>query len=56
MTDSAAPLNPALGKPSAPYWLALIALFVLVVGSYWPSMRGEFLWDDDFYVTNNTAS
>src|SRR4051812_21103645 len=55
MTDSAAPLNPAPGKPSAPYWLALVALFVLVVGSYWPSMRGEFLWDDDFYVTNNTA-
>jgi tetratricopeptide (TPR) repeat protein len=37
------------------YWLALLTLLVLVVGAYWPSMRGDFLWDDDYYVTNNKA-
>jgi hypothetical protein len=43
--------------PTSPvrYWLGLFALLVLVVGSYAPSMKGEFLWDDDYYVTNNKA-
>jgi len=64
MTDTpasspSAPLVPAsetiVPEINANYWIALAALFVLVIASYWPSMRGEFLWDDDFYVTNNTA-
>ena len=40
---------------AANHWLGVFALLVLLVGSYWPSMHGEFLWDDDYYVTNNKA-
>ena len=46
-------LSPSTGWRN--YVLGVFALLVLVVGSYWPSMHGDFLWDDDFYVTNNKS-
>jgi len=31
------------------------ALVVLLFATYWPSMRGGFLWDDDDHLTSNPA-
>jgi tetratricopeptide (TPR) repeat protein len=60
MTDTAEstsrplPLAPKQPLPAS-FWVGVIILPILVFASYWPSMRGEFLWDDDYYVTNNSA-
>lgn len=36
-----------------PLWLGASLLFVVTFIAYAPSLRGDFLWDDDDYVTNN---
>lgn len=36
-----------------PLWLGAALLFVVTFIAYAPSLRGDFLWDDDDYVTNN---
>jgi Flp pilus assembly protein TadD len=32
-----------------------VAIPVLVLVVYWPSLHGDFLWDDDYYVHENEA-
>jgi len=34
-------------------WLPLIAIVLLTFAVYVPAIRGGFIWDDDFYVTQN---
>jgi len=36
-------------------WYLLVAavLCAVIVVAYWPAMHGDFLWDDDDYVSNN---
>jgi tetratricopeptide (TPR) repeat protein len=35
-------------------WLPQVLLIAgLTVWIYWPSLRGEFIWDDNWYLTNN---
>ena len=34
-------------------WLSLIAIVLLTFAVYAPAIRGGFIWDDDFYVTQN---
>ncbi len=34
-------------------WAGVMALLTLV--SFWPSIPGSFIWDDDAYVTHNSA-
>lgn len=38
-----------------PLWLGVALLFVVTFISYAPSLQGDFLWDDDDYVTNNST-
>ncbi len=33
--------------------VAAVALVVALLGAYGPALRGDFLWDDDFYVSAN---
>lgn len=33
--------------------VGLLVILVLTFVVYWPSLRGEFLWDDDVLLTNN---
>jgi tetratricopeptide (TPR) repeat protein len=33
--------------------LAGLAVLAMLLISYWPSLRGSFIWDDDDYVVNN---
>lgn len=35
------------------FWVAL--LFALVFVAFFPALRGQFIWDDDHYVTENLA-
>ena len=34
--------------------IGAIAIYLLTFAAYWTSIRGEFIWDDDYYITNNT--
>ena len=36
-------------------WLSLgvVSIFLLTLVFYIPAIRGGYVWDDDFYVTNN---
>ncbi len=36
-------------------WLVPIGLLAAVLVAYGPALRGEFIWDDDYYVVNNAA-
>lgn len=33
--------------------LGSVAFFLLSLIAYWPALRGDFIWDDDRYVSNN---
>lgn len=35
--------------------LALLVLVTAVAVAYWPSLRGDFIWDDDALITRNAA-
>lgn len=35
-------------------WLQGIALVLLVVGAYWPALRGGFVWDDTVLIDRNS--
>jgi tetratricopeptide (TPR) repeat protein len=37
------------------YWAGVIGLFALIIAAYLPAMRGGFIWDDDYYVSENLA-
>lgn len=46
----AAHFTPVASRPAwAPAWVA--GIFLLALLTYWPSLRGEFLWDDAAHVT-----
>ncbi len=48
--------KPSVSPPAAmglPLWLGAVLLFVVTFIAYAPSLRGDFIWDDDDYVTNN---
>ncbi len=50
-----APANPSL-QYAPPGWKTLLqfSLLVAAVGwIYWPALRGDWLWDDDRYITDN---
>ena len=36
-------------------WVLMAALFALAVVPYLPAINGEYLWDDDSWLVNNTA-
>lgn len=40
-------------KPLLARVLGAIIIIVATLLAYVPAMRGEFIWDDDYYVTNN---
>src|ERR1051325_174037 len=40
-------------NPSAITNLGAAALFAITLLAYWSAMRGDFIWDDDHYVTRN---
>ncbi|MEE9165400.1 MAG: hypothetical protein V3U15_03950, partial [Nitrospinota bacterium] len=42
-------LNPKLISPM----IKLLSILILVFISYFPAINGGFIWDDDFYVSNN---
>ncbi|CAN5703729.1 tetratricopeptide repeat protein [soil metagenome] len=33
--------------------LGAVAIYLLTFAAYWTAIGGEFIWDDDYYVTNN---
>jgi protein O-mannosyl-transferase len=33
--------------------IGAIAIYLLTFAAYWTAVRGDFIWDDDYYVTNN---
>lgn len=41
------------GVKGARTWAAAAALGVVLLAAYAPALRGDFLWDDDFYVSRN---
>ena len=43
--------NPPLGADQGPRGWIFAALLAAVLAAYWPSLGGEFLWDDDGHVT-----
>src|SRR4051812_45241945 len=61
--DPAAMSEPDLTDPDAQklqreqmlYWFGVAALWIAAFICYSPSMRGDYLWDDDVHVTNNRA-
>ena len=57
MNDSAS--VPEVARPESGWPLASIlmpvGLAVACLAAYWPAMQGQFIWDDDYYVVNNTA-
>lgn len=36
-------------------WLIPVGLLLATLAAYWPALRGDFIWDDDYYVVNNAA-
>src|SRR5262245_29434937 len=38
-----------------PVWVLPALLPVLALAAYGPALRGDFLWDDDEYITRNPA-
>lgn len=36
-------------------WLVPLGLLLATLAVYAPAMRGDFIWDDDYYVVNNAA-
>src|SRR5437588_8282330 len=47
---------PAKARPWAPVpWALGAALVVMVFVAYRPAARGEFLWDDNDYVSENST-
>lgn len=54
--DSPAPDSTAAPQAAGRNWLRLtrpVALLLLAVIAYWPSLRGGFVWDDLILVTKN---
>ncbi len=39
--------------PAARMLLAAAALVVMALAAYWPVLSANYIWDDDFHVTNN---
>ena len=39
----------------ANYWLIVAGIYIAAVVCYFPSMNGQFIWDDDYYVSQNAA-
>src|SRR3954452_4545206 len=33
--------------------IGAIAIYLLCFAAYWTALRGDFIWDDDHYVSNN---
>ncbi len=34
-------------------WLQAAAIVLLVLVAYWPSINGQFLWDDNYWICMN---
>lgn len=45
------PVSVAKISPRLTQWCIVALVFVLAFICYWPALNGEFLWDDDNYVT-----
>lgn len=39
----------------ANYWLIVAGIYLLSLVAFFPAMNGRFIWDDDYYVSNNAA-
>jgi len=44
---------PAQGARHKGTWVALVLLFLATLVVYIPAIRGDYIWDDDYYVTHN---
>lgn len=40
-------------NPRALLIIGAVAIYLITFAAYWTALRGDFLWDDDHYVTNN---
>lgn len=45
------PASPPAANFILPFRWAVVALFLVALFAYWPSLSGEFVWDDDAHVT-----
>src|SRR5438876_11688190 len=59
---SSEPINTSAGGESAELtteellrYVGAAALFLMTLIAYVPALRAGFIWDDDFYVTNNPS-
>src|SRR5690242_9269146 len=52
MAAKTAKLNPPAGREPWRAAMPGVILVLLVVVAYLPALRGKFIWDDDFHVTN----
>jgi len=39
----------------ANHWLIVAGIYLVAIACYLPAMDGKFLWDDDYYVSQNVA-
>ena len=53
MTTPRDDLKASKPKPGWHPWLGALLLMAAVVVVYWPAMHGNFLWDDDRYISQN---
>ncbi len=53
MTDSIERVQPELALPEKRRLVAMLALVLLTLVAYLPALEAGFIWDDDFYVTQN---
>lgn len=42
-------------RSAARFWLGAAVIAAITAAAYLPAMQGDFLWDDDDYVTDNSA-
>ncbi len=42
-----------VGEKKTSSAILIVAIFVITLTAYWPSIQGGFIWDDDDYVTEN---
>ncbi len=52
-SDAALPLAPA--RADYRTWIIAAALIAAVLAAYAPSLKGEFLWDDNDYISQNAV-
>ena len=53
-TDTPSPQKPPTVFPATKLdWRPLVVIFFITCAAYYPAIHAGFIWDDDFYVTEN---